>query len=110
MLESLFTISKPLSELRPAELKTYKITSARVLNFARFDNKICVGFKIHNHTGSTFTYKINDQDATDLQSLEESFENVLIFKLETIGTTNIDLLVKLISINQLKALGALSNA
>lgn len=108
--DSLFKISKPISDLPPAEIRAFKITSSRLFKFSRDWGKICVEYNLHNHTGSSFTYKINDEEAIDLKSLSEGFSNVMIYEMEIFGATDADLIVKLYSFQQLKALGALSNA
>lgn len=110
MVDWKFTISKPLSELPPCEIKTYKFDAPFTYDFARVDQKICVGYRIHNHTGDTATYRINDQAVIDLKSLEEGFDNVQVHKLEFISVSDVDVIVKLLSFNQLRAFGALRNA
>jgi hypothetical protein len=104
-----YQIIKSLGDLPPARIKTFKITTDPFkIDFVRQFNSIAVAYILHNHTGGTFTYRLNDEsDLIDLKSLQEGADNIHLDKFEIIGASDADLIVKLMPIALLKRFNAL---
>jgi hypothetical protein len=102
-----YQITKPLNQLPPQRIKTFKLTSTFEMDFIKQFQSICVGFKLHNHTGGTFQYNINEEaENIDLKSLEETAYNVEIEHLKVISPSDADLIVWLIPLSILKRFNA----
>jgi len=106
-----YTITKPLSELPPNIAKTIKITSNRTIDFIREFNAVCVALTIHNHSGGTATYKINEENdelTLPTGNIPESIENVYIEKI-VVNSTDTEIICQLAFIPRLQKLGAIES-
>lgn len=101
---AVYQITKPLSELPPLRAKPIKIrVDPTSIDFVRQFNAICVNLHIHNHTGNTGLYTINDEnDQVTVKTNDEELTNVHVEKFSISGINDGDLICVLAPIPLLK--------
>jgi hypothetical protein len=104
-----YQIIKPLSQLPPSRIKTFKIlTDPFEVDFIKQFKALCVEYVLHNHTGGTFNYRLNGEgDIIDLKASEERMNNTYIDKIEVIGATDADLIVQIQPLSILQRFNAI---
>jgi hypothetical protein len=108
-----FEITKPLDQLPPLRIKTFRIETATKIDFIRQHNAICVNLSVHNHGNQNETYRLNETDAIlDLEASvgEEVFKGH-IYNYEVFDTpVLVEIIATIADLPLLKRWGALSNA